>query len=73
MSKKSVIAWIWIVLIAVSAVVPPLRNGSYFRGYGLLFSPGSLRVDFERLFMEWVILSVLAGGLYFAWPCKEKP
>jgi hypothetical protein len=29
---------------------------------------GPIHIDASRLTVEWIILTVIAGGLYFAWP-----
>jgi hypothetical protein len=73
--RQRVIVWVWITAIVASGLFPPWEywseNTVFPKGYyPLLISMnhGPIRVDEARLLIEWILLTAVAGGLYFAWP-----
>lgn len=50
-------------------------TGAYAAGYGLIFWPpkpesGELHVDLSRLFIQWLIVAVVGGGL--VWTLRTR-
>jgi hypothetical protein len=73
--RQRVIVWGWIAAIVASGLFPPWTywsdNTVFPKGYYPIFTTanhGPIRVDVARLFIEWILLTAVAAGLYFAWP-----
>ncbi len=54
---------------------PWIAHAGFPSGYHLIFlnppSPAN-RVDLLRLALEWTLATIVAAGLYFAWPFKSS-
>jgi hypothetical protein len=75
-ARQRLVIWGWVVVIVTAGMYPPWAQRGYPAGYHPIFAPPpgrALHVDRSRLLVEWVIASVLAGGLYLAWPTGRGP
>lgn len=69
--RQRFIIWGWIAVVVAAGVYPPWEQRAYPSGYHLIFAPPrgqAIHVDQSRLTVEWIICTVVAAGLYFAWP-----
>jgi hypothetical protein len=74
-ARQKVVIWGWIIAIVVSGLLPPWAamsdNGVAPQPYYPIFAAmhhGPIRLDVARLTVEWIMITVIAAGLYFAWP-----
>jgi len=60
--------WLGVLAIVATGIYPPWAHT--YPSYGWLFvRPGSgAQIDIVRLLVEWIIISVVTGGFYFAPP-----
>lgn len=76
MNRKQIkCLWIGIVVFILMGLFPPFMTTSegYFRGYMFVINDYSyLRVDISRLFVQWIIVAVVTGGLLLTFQQKEK-
>jgi hypothetical protein len=75
--RRKLIVWVWIGFVVALGMYPPWfgRNDVHL-GYGLIFAPPQRfgRVDQSLLSLEWILVTVVATGLFLAWPFgKKKP
>lgn len=71
MNKR--VVWLWVAVIVAAGIFPPWeRHGGYPAGYHLLFSPpldrGAIQISQTRLFIEWLLATVVAAGFQFVGP-----
>lgn len=71
-TRQRFVIWGWIGAIVASGIYPPWAQHDNPAGYHLIIAPPnrSLHVDHSRLTIEWFIVTVVAIGLYFAWPTE---
>jgi hypothetical protein len=74
-NRQKLIVWGWIAAISASGLFPPWTSwregGGFPERYYLIFGAmyrSSVRIDVARLAIEWIVLTVIAAGLYFTWP-----
>lgn len=84
--KQKIILWIGIIIIVLMGLFPPYERAiilpsfgpddpSVRISYGFLFEPPILdvKIDFARLAIQWIIVSVLtAGAIYTTKDQKDK-
>ena len=63
--KHKLIVWVGIAAVVARGMRPP--RYSYDAG-----SFGSSRVDVAQLLVEWAMIVLIASGLYFVWPAKQR-
>ena len=65
----------WLAAFVVMGIFPPwtTRYG-YTRGYGFIFNPPNqaIHLDQSRLAIQWIIITVISGVLYFVWPSPKN-
>lgn len=69
MSKTQlIILWIGIAIFVLMGLFPPAESlspvGSYANGYGFIFTVDN--IAFSRLFVQWVIVAIITGGLIYS-------
>lgn len=70
-TRQRPIIWAWVALIVLTSVCPPWHRGSYSLEYSPIFLPPyHATIDLPRLLLEWIVITVLLGGLYFTLPIE---
>ncbi len=71
-TKHKTIVWVGVALVLLAGIYPPWFHGR--SSYNWLFARayGTVRVDFTRLLIEWIMIGAFSAGLYFA-PVRIRP
>ena len=68
------VLWIGIAIFVLMGLFPPKEThdpaGSYADGYGFIFTVDD--IAFSRLFVQWVIVTVVTTGLIYTLKYKKK-
>ena len=68
MSKTQLkILWIGIVIFVLMGIFPPAERsfrGEFYVGYEFILN--SANISFSRLFVQWVIVAAITGGLIYS-------
>ncbi len=73
--RRLLIIWVWLAAFVAMGIFPPWTTRSgYTRGYGFIFSPPNqaVHLDQSRLVVQWMIITLIAGVLYFVWPSPKN-
>lgn len=71
-NRRKCIVWAWIAVVAGMGMFPPWghhEEATYWsHGYHVVFENQIGSIDAPRLILQWFIVTLVAAGLYFAWP-----
>ena len=68
--RQRTVVWIWIAAVVGAGLFPPWADRGFPERYYCLFLPphSRMHIDQARLTLEWLLLSVVGAGCFFAWP-----
>jgi hypothetical protein len=76
--KQKNVMWIGIALIVVMGIFPPWAisdQGSFaMLGYGFILSPpkNACHINTSHLYVQWIMVTVVTGGLVVTFMDKKK-
>lgn len=81
--KQKFCLWIGIAVIVLMGIFPPVQrttrtfeiygNGETYEtiGYGFILATGGGIVVFSNLLVQWIVVSIITGGLIYAFRDKK--
>lgn len=76
--KQERLLWVGIAIIVLMGIFPPVMlsetdGGGYCgEGNGFIFNISDVRVDAPQLFVQWVMVAVVTGGLFVTFKDRKK-
>jgi uncharacterized integral membrane protein len=65
--RQMIVLWVGIIIFVLMGLFPPL-----YRGYGFLLTNNSEMIQFEKLLIQWFILSAGITGLIYYLRGEQK-